>query len=77
MSVWLLDCLSPQQLLLRFLLLWLLVPSQAWLKSSGRCPSAGLFTATTIKSHGSAAQGRPETHQQKRLDARLALAAGP
>jgi len=30
MSVWLLDCLSPQQLLLRFLLLWLLVPSSAW-----------------------------------------------
>jgi len=25
MSVWLLDCLSPEQLLLRFLLLWLLV----------------------------------------------------
>ena len=27
MSVWLLDCLSPEQLLLRFLLLWLLVTS--------------------------------------------------
>ena len=46
MSVWLLDCLSPEQVLLRFLLLWLLVPSSA-------CHSTGSATATTIKSQSS------------------------
>src|SRR5215472_3947804 len=41
MRVWLLDCLSREQLLLRFLLLWLLV-------TSSTCLSTGSVTATTI-----------------------------
>src|SRR6516164_11220058 len=43
MCVWLLDCLSPEQLLLPFLLLWLLV-------NSSTCPSIGLSIVTKIKS---------------------------
>src|SRR5262245_21820522 len=56
MSVWLLDCLSPEELLLRFLLLWLLV-------TSSTCPSTGSAAATTTASWLSSSQPIPSSMQ--------------
>src|SRR5262245_63889510 len=56
MSVWLSDCLSPEELLLRFLLLW-------FLTTSSTCPSTGSATATTTASWLSSSQPIPSSTQ--------------